>query len=79
MTSFKNELHQIQWNFLCGAFEEVFKYPLVAWEDVCKPMEVSGLRTRRIGLFKAWKVVVVLWEGKLLFMASSYSSEIWSG
>ena len=30
-------------NFLLGSLEECFKYPLVAWENVCFPLEQGGL------------------------------------
>lgn len=38
-------------NFLWGASEEVFKYPLVVWDKVCSPIEVGGLGIRKIGNF----------------------------
>ena len=44
-------LEMIQRNFLWRASEKVFKYPLVAWEDVCMSVEVGQLGVRRNGLF----------------------------
>lgn len=38
-------------NFLWGASEEVFKYPLVVWDKVCSPIEVGGLGIRKIANF----------------------------
>ena len=36
-------LERIQRNFLWGSSKECFKYPLVAWEKVCLPLELGGL------------------------------------
>ena len=44
-------IERIQKNFLWGASEDVFKYPLVAWDKVCLPVEFGGLGIQRIGLF----------------------------
>ena len=44
-------LERIQRNFLWGASEDVFKYPLVAWEKVCLPVEDGGLGIWGVGLF----------------------------
>ena len=44
-------IERIQKNFLWGASEDVFKYPLVAWDKVCLPVECGGLGIQRIGLF----------------------------
>ena len=38
-----DRLERIQRNFLWGSSEECFKYPLVAWEKVCLPLELGGL------------------------------------
>ena len=38
-----NRLEKIQRNFLWGSSEEAFKYPLVAWNKVCWPVETGGL------------------------------------
>ena len=35
-------LERIQKNFLWDSLEECFKYPLVAWEKVCLPLELGG-------------------------------------
>ena len=37
-------IERIQRNFLWGASKDVFKYPLVAWDKVCLPVECGGLR-----------------------------------
>ena len=44
-------IERIQRNFLWGASEDVFKYPLVAWDKVCLPIECGGLGIWRVGLF----------------------------
>ena len=36
-------LESIQRNFIWGSSEGSFKYPLVAWEKVCLPVEMGGL------------------------------------
>ena len=38
-----DRLERIQRKFLWGSLEECFKYPLVAWEKVCLPLEMGGL------------------------------------
>ena len=38
-----DRLERIQRNFLQESSEECFKYPLVAWEKVCSPLEMGGL------------------------------------
>ena len=38
-----SRLERIQRNFLWGSLVECFKYPLVAWENVCFPRELGGL------------------------------------
>ena len=60
-----DRLERIQINFLWGSSEEAFKYPLVAWNKVCWPVENGGLGIRMIGLFNqspAWKMVMAVWK-----------------
>ena len=40
-----------QRNFLWGSSEGSFKYPLVAWEKVCVPVELGGLGIRSVASF----------------------------
>ena len=56
-----NKLERIQRNFLWGRFDEVFKYPLIAWDKVVWPVEAGGLRIRRIGLFNQALLGKWLW------------------
>ena len=44
-------LESIQRNFLWGSSEGSFKYPLVAWENVCLLVEMGGLRIRSVVSF----------------------------
>ena len=44
-------LERIQRNFLWGSSEGSFKYPLVAWNKVCSPIEMGGLGTRNVVSF----------------------------
>ena len=44
-------MESIQRNFLWGSSEGNFKYPLVAWEYVCVPMEFGGLGIRSVVSF----------------------------
>ena len=44
-------LESIQRNFLWGSSEGRFKYPLVAWENVCLPVEMGGLGIRSVVSF----------------------------
>ena len=46
-----DKLERIQRNFLWGSSNEVFRYPLVAWDKVVWPVEIEGLGIRKIGLF----------------------------
>ena len=55
-------IERIQRNFLWGALEDVFKYPLVAWDKVCLPIESGGLGIRRIGLFNKALLKKWLWR-----------------
>ena len=43
-----DRLVHIQRNFLWGSLEECFKYPLVAWEKVCFPLEMGGLGIKKL-------------------------------
>ena len=44
-------LERIQRNFLWGSSVECYKYPLVAWENVCLPCELGGLGIRNLVSF----------------------------
>ena len=55
-------IERIQRNFLWGASEDVFKYPLVAWDKVCLPIESGGLGIRRIGFFNKALLAKWLWR-----------------
>lgn len=44
-------LEKIQKNFLLGLTEKEFKYLLVAWGNVCSPIEIGCLGIWRIGNF----------------------------
>ena len=44
-------LENIQRNFLRGSYEGSFKYPLVAWENVCLSVEMGGLQIRNVVSF----------------------------
>ena len=44
-------LERIQRIFLWGSLVECFKYPLVAWENVCLPCELGGLGIRNLVSF----------------------------
>ena len=57
-----DRLERIQRNFLWGRSDEVFKYPLVAWDKVIWPVEASGLGILRIGLFKQVLLGKWLWR-----------------
>ena len=41
-------IESIQRNSLWGSSEGSFKYPLVAWEKVCLPVELRGLGVRGV-------------------------------
>ena len=64
-------LERIQRNFLWGASEDVLKYPLVAWEKVCLPVEDGGLGVRRVGLFNQALL------GKRLWCFGKESNRLW--
>ena len=57
-------LESIQRNFLWGSSEGSFKYPLVAWENVCLLVEMGGLGIRSVVSFNQSfirEMVVEIW------------------
>ena len=54
-------LEIIQRNFLWGSSEGSFKYPLVAWEKVCLPIEMGGLGIRSVVSFNQALLGKWLW------------------
>ena len=66
-----DKLERIQRNFLCGGSKEAFKYPLVAWNKVCWPIEAGGLGIWRIGLFNQALL------GKWLWWFGSETNHLW--
>ena len=55
-------MKSIQRNFLLGSFEGSFKYPLVAWEKVCLPVELGGLGVRSVASFNQALLEKWLWR-----------------
>ena len=45
------KLKSIQRNFFWGSSKGCFKYPLVAWEKVCLPIELGGLGVKNVVSF----------------------------
>ena len=55
-------IESIQRNFLWGSFEGSFKYPLVAWDKVCSPIEMGGLGIRNVVSFNQALLGKWLWR-----------------
>ena len=60
--SMADRLERIQRNFLRGASDEGFTYPLVAWDKICSHIEVGGLGIRRIVCFNQALLGKWLWR-----------------
>ena len=57
-----NKLKRIQRNFLWGSSNEVFRYPLVAWDKVVWLVEIGGLAIRKVGFFNQALLGKWLWR-----------------
>ena len=55
-------IESIQRNFLWGSSERSFKYPLVAWENVCLPVELGGLGIKSVASFNQALLWKWLWR-----------------
>ncbi|XP_075645160.1 uncharacterized protein LOC142616177 [Castanea sativa] len=60
--SVATRLESIQRNFLWGSSEGGFKYPLVAWDKVCLPIEMGGLGLRKVVSFNQALLGKWLWR-----------------
>ena len=57
-----DRLEHIQRNFLWGSSDKCFKYPLVAWEKVCSPLEMGGLGIKKLVHFNQALLGKWLWR-----------------
>ena len=57
-----DRLEHIQRNFLWGSSDKCFKYPLVAWEKVCSPLEMGVLGIRKLVHFNQALLGKLLWR-----------------
>ena len=55
-------LEFIQRNFLWGSSEKCFKYPLVAWDKVCLPLELGELGIQKLVSFNQDLLRKWLWR-----------------
>ena len=55
-------LENIQKNFLWGSAVGCFKYPLVAWDKACLPVEMGGLGIRNVASFNQALLGKWLWR-----------------
>ncbi|KAL4626758.1 hypothetical protein ACB092_05G120500 [Castanea dentata] len=55
-------LENVQRKFLWGSSEGGFKYPLVAWDKVCLPIEMGGLGLRKVVSFNQALLGKWLWR-----------------